>query len=159
MPKPPSPRLVAAGVTLRRQIDQAFPKRDRRSDGWIGDKAHQARKSDHNPDPQGWVHALDVDADLYGPNRPGPGREAAFLLADQLRHYALARRPGSDRLKYIVYEDRICSGTYAKSFWQWRGKGYGHMAHVHVSFTDAAETNATLFPLAILLDNAKFPVK
>jgi hypothetical protein len=155
MPQPPRPRLVAAGVTLRRQVDQAFPKRDRRSDGWIGDKAHQARQSDHNPDARGWVHALDIDADLYGPKRPGVGRDTAWVLAEQLREYARRKRPGSERLKYIVYRDQICSGTYANTFWTWRGKGYGHMSHIHVSFTAAAEDDGLLFAIPILLDGAK----
>lgn len=155
MPQPPRPRLVAAGVTLRRQVDQAFPKRDRRSDGWIGDKAHQARQSDHNPDARGWVHALDIDADLYGPKRPGVGRDTAWVLAEQLREYARRKRPGSERLKYIVYRDQICSGTYANTFWAWRGKGYGHMSHIHVSFTAAAEDDGLLFAIPILLDGAK----
>jgi hypothetical protein len=155
MPQPPRPRLVAAGVTLRRQVDQAFPKRDRRSDGWIGDKAHQARQSDHNPDARGWVHALDIDADLYGPKRPGVGRDTAWVLAEQLREYARRKRPGSERLKYIVYRDQICSGTYSNTFWTWRGKGYGHMAHIHVSFTAAAEDDGLLFAIPILLDGAK----
>lgn len=155
MPQPPRPRLVAAGVTLRRQVDQAFPKRDRRSDGWIGDKAHQARQSDHNPDGRGWVHALDIDADLYGPKRPGVGRDTAWVLADQLREYARRKRPGSERLKYIVYRDQICSGTYSNTFWTWRGKGYGHTSHIHVSFTAAAEDDGLLFAIPILLDGAK----
>lgn len=155
MPQPARPRLVAAGVTLRRQVDQAFPKRDRRSDGWIGDKAHQARQSDHNPDARGWVHALDIDADLYGPNRPGVGRDTAWVLAEQLREYARRKRPGSERLKYIVYRDQICSGTYSNTFWTWRGKGYGHMSHIHVSFTTAAEDDGLLFAIPILLDGAK----
>ena len=155
MPAPRNPRLVAAGVTLRRQVDQAFPKRDRRSDGWIGDKAHQARKSDHNPDPRGWVHALDIDADLYGPKRPAVGRDTAWVLAEQLREYARRKRPGSERLKYIVYRDQICSGTYSNTFWTWRGKGYGHMSHIHVSFTAAAEDDGLLIAIPILLDGAK----
>ena len=56
--------LAAAGVTLRNQINEAFPGRDKASDGWIGDAAHQARVSDHNPDRRGIVHAIDVDEDL-----------------------------------------------------------------------------------------------
>ncbi len=34
------PRLVAAGVTLRAQVNKRFPNRDKTSDGWIGDRAH-----------------------------------------------------------------------------------------------------------------------
>lgn len=34
-------RLVASLVTLRRQVDQLAPSRDRSHDGWIGDAAHR----------------------------------------------------------------------------------------------------------------------
>lgn len=140
------PRLCAAGVQLRKQIDLRWPKRDRASDGWIGDKAHQARKSDHNPDAAGWVRALDIDADLQGPGH----RVQMQRLADELVAYAKSGLPGSDRIKYIVYNDRIASGTYSKTFWTWRGKGYGHMHHLHVSFTEAGDSNGKGFPLQIL---------
>ena len=40
------PLLSKAGQQLREQIDDAFPDRDRKSDGWIGDAAHSNRKSD-----------------------------------------------------------------------------------------------------------------
>jgi hypothetical protein len=83
------------------------------------------------------------------------GRELAFQLADELRIYAMRQRPGSHRLKYIVYQDRICSGTYKDQFWTWRGKGYGHWAHIHVSFTAAAETDGLMFPIPILLERSR----
>ncbi len=51
------PRLSKAAIQLREQFDDSFPDRDRTSDGWIGDTRHAARKSDHNPDEQGWVRA------------------------------------------------------------------------------------------------------
>lgn len=140
------PRLVAGGVTLRNQINRRWPKRDKRSDGWIGDKAHQARKSDHNPDSRGWVHAIDIDADLLG---PGKGRAAAQRLANQLVLYAASGQPGAERIKYVVYNDQVASGTYPDSRWTWRGKGYGHFDHIHVSFTAAAQKNAAKYPLPI----------
>ena len=55
------PKLSKAAGQLREQIDDSFPDRDRTSDGWIGDTRHAARKSDHNPDEQGWVRAIDID--------------------------------------------------------------------------------------------------
>jgi hypothetical protein len=136
------PKLVSAGVTLRSQIDKRFPRRDKRSDGWIGDKAHQARISDHNPDAEGWVHAIDIDADL---GKPGD----AQLLADQIVAYAASGLPGANRIRYVVFNDQVASGTYSKTRWQWRGRGYGHREHIHVSFLKAAEKDPRPFPLPI----------
>jgi hypothetical protein len=138
-------RLVAGGVTLRNQVNKRWPKRDKRSDGWIGDKAHAGRQSDHNPDARGLVHALDIDADL-DPKDPG----AAQRLANQIVSYAASGIPGANRIKYVVFNDQIASGTYANSMWKWRGSGYGHLRHIHVSFSNKGENNAQTFPLPIL---------
>jgi hypothetical protein len=140
------PKLCAAGIILRTQVNERWPNRDKRTDGWIGDKAHQARQSDHNPDAKGWVRAIDLDADLA----PVVGRLRMWQLADQLREYALSGVPGSERIKYLVYRDMVCSGTYKKTFWRWRGKGYGHWDHLHVSFFPSGDTNGARFPLKIL---------
>jgi hypothetical protein len=138
-------RLVAGGVTLRNQVNKRWPKRDKRSDGWIGDKAHAGRQSDHNPDARGLVHALDIDADL-DPKDPG----AAQRLANQIVAYAASGIPGANRIKYVVFNDQIASGTYPTSMWKWRGSGYGHMHHIHVSFSTKGENNAQTYPLPIL---------
>ncbi len=143
-------RLVAAGVKLRDQVNKRFPSRDKASDGWIGDRAHRARKSDHNPDARGWVHALDIDADLV-PWSERLSRRAARALADQLVEYARSGAPGSDRLKYVVYDGQIASGTYPTTYWTWRGSGYGHYQHIHISFTDVKPVSGRRpFPLPIL---------
>lgn len=152
-------RLVAAGVKLRDQVNRRWPKRDKGSDGWIGDMAHRSRKSDHNPDKRGWVHALDIDADLIPGDRKA-SKAAAQQLADELVEYAASGKPGSDRIKYVVYNDRIASGTYAKYWWKWRGRGYGHKHHIHVSFTDKAPlTGRRRFPLPILRTQRKTTAK
>ena len=135
-------KLVEAGVTLRAQVDKRFPKRDKGADGWIGDKAHQARQSDHNPDARGWVHALDIDANL---GKPGDAQR----LANQIVDYAASGKPGADRIKYVVFNDQVASGTYPATRWKWRGRGYGHRDHIHVSFTNAAEWDGRRFPLPI----------
>lgn len=149
----PSPKLVAAGVTLRDQVNQAFPKRDKRTDGWLGDKSHQARPSDHNPDSQGWVHAIDIDEDFLG---PGKGQKLASEFADQLIKLAREGKDGG-RLKYVVYENRVASGTYANKYWVWRSGNWGHTAHIHVSFTSKADKDGSKFDLPIL--NGKEPPK
>jgi hypothetical protein len=138
-------RLVAAGVKLRDQVNRRWPNRDKRSDGWIGDRLHQARKSDHNPDKNGWVHALDIDHDFLGPNK---GKAEAEKFANQLIELA---RNGKDRgrLKYVVYNNRIASGTHKNQYWTWRKGNWGHTQHIHVSFTSRAQADGSDFPLAI----------
>ena len=136
-------RLVEAGVTLRDQVNRRFPKRDKASDGWIGDQAHRARRSDHNPDKDGWVHAIDIDADLGA-------KGDAERLADQLLELARNRKDGG-RLKNIVFRNRVASGTYPETFWEWRHDAtLGHQSHIHVSFTDRAEDDGSPFACPIL---------
>lgn len=142
------PRLVKAGVTLRDQVNQKFANRDKRSDGWIGDAAHQARPSDHNPDKNGWVHAIDIDEDFLG---KGKGQSLAKEFADQLIKYAREGKDGG-RLKYVVYENKIASGTHANRYWVWRDGNWGHTQHIHVSFTDKAQNDGSKFDLPIFMD-------
>lgn len=132
-------KLCKAGVQLREQIDDAFPGRDRRSDGWIGDPNHKARKSDHNPTRDGWVFALDIDADLRS------DKSAAFDLADQLR--LLARR--DRRFKYIIFAGRISS---RKSLWRWKPyTGLNpHHTHIHISFTKKGKQDGSFFKTPII---------
>ena len=71
--------LSKAAVQLREQTDDCFPDRKRASDGWIGDARHSARISQHNPNEQGEVCAIDIDARLS--DQEG----ISFDLADQIR--------------------------------------------------------------------------
>lgn len=137
---------VAGATVLRDQINRRWPDRDKRSDGILGDAAHSARTSDHNPDSRGLVHALDIDEDLKG------SKNDNVWLADQIIAYARMRRSGSNRLKYVVYEDKIASGTHANHFWTWRGDNYGHEIHMHISFTTQGQEDATPFNIPILSD-------
>jgi hypothetical protein len=60
-------KLCKAGQQLREMIDDAFPSRDRSSDGTAASPGHKAHspKSDHNPvGPEQIVRALDIDANL-----------------------------------------------------------------------------------------------
>lgn len=136
-------RPVAGITVLRDQVNKRWPKRDKRSDGVVGDLSHQARPSDHNPDKRGYVHALDIDEDFRG------SKGDAMKFANELIEYARLRKPGSERLKYVVYEDKVASGTYKDKFWVWRGSGYGHTHHIHVSFTTTGETDTQPFRLPI----------
>ena len=143
--KPNSWKLVAGGEALRDQVNSRWPNRDKRSDGTKGDSAHAARVSDHNPNSKGVVHALDIDEDLKG------SKNDNLWFADQLIAYARARKPGSERLKNIVYENRVASGTYSTNYWTWRNGNYGHDIHMHVSFSNKGETDGMKFNVPILM--------
>ena len=115
-------RLATSLVTLRTQVNELSPNRSRASDGWIGDPAHAARVSDHNPDRNGIVHALDITHD------PVNGVDSQ-KLADAL----VASR--DDRIKYIISNRRIVSGDLGPSPWTWRSYSGSnpHTLHVHIS--------------------------
>ena len=132
----PKPKLSKAAEQLRSEINTKYPKRDKSSDGWIGDTSHKARKSDHNPDSNGWVRAIDIDADLVkGSNK------ASWLLAEQIKTIALK---GDKRLSYIIHQHRIAS---PRQNWAWRVyKGANpHVSHIHISFTKAGDLNGKAF--------------
>jgi hypothetical protein len=71
--------LAPALRQLLEQVDTAYPDRPKRSDGSIGDPAHQSRASDHNRNDDGMVTAIDL-TDWQG---------GAFDVDDWARQYAV----------------------------------------------------------------------
>jgi hypothetical protein len=137
------PRLSKAAGQLREQIDDSFPSRDRTSDGWIGDTRHAARPSDHNPDVDGWVRAIDVDRDLSGRAKP----DLMPDLADQIR--LLCKSKKERRITYIIFDGRIAS---SKKSWAWRTyEGTNkHNHHCHISFAKEADNDEAFFQVPML---------
>jgi hypothetical protein len=134
-------KLCAAGQQLREAVDDAFPDRDRRSDGSVASPGHKAHspKSDHNPDAQGIVRALDIDSNLAS------DKSAAFDFADQLR--LLAR--SDKRISYIIFNGKIASW---KRNYKWRAySGLNpHKTHIHISFTKLGDNDRSMFRIPIL---------
>lgn len=136
------PRLSKAAIQLREQIDDAFADRDRTSDGWIGDLRHASRPSDHNPDANGWVRAIDVSRDLSGKAKP----DIMPDLADQIR---LAGKSGESRIAYVIFDGRIAS---SRLNWRWR-KYTGsnkHNHHCHISFSKKGDEDGSYFNIPLL---------
>lgn len=116
-------RIAKSLDVLRAQVDAKFPNRSKRSDGWIGDAAHAARASDHNPNSAGVVCALDITHD------PAHGVDT-WAMAEMLRQQR------DRRIKYVISNGRIFSS--AVSPWQWRpySGANKHAHHVHISVLD-----------------------
>lgn len=107
---------------LRAQLNERAPNRSKVSDGGIGDAAHSARTSDHNPTSAGQVCARDFT------NDPAGGM-AGQWLADTL---VASRDP---RIKYIIWNRRILDTRPGMKPWTWQPYSgtNDHTHHVHVS--------------------------
>lgn len=120
--------LAPCLVALFEQADARWPHRSKISDGTLGDPAHAARVSDHNPkppNPPGWVDAADItEDDTRGPN-----------LRRFWQHLISRRDP---RVKYVIYEGEIVK-SYIDSAGRpaWVPQPYTgpnpHASHLHIS--------------------------
>lgn len=116
-------RVARSLDALLAQINAHAPRRSKRSDGSIGDAAHSARASDHNPDGRGIVHARDFTHDPKG------GFDA-HAFADRLA------AAGDRRVKYIISRGRIHNPSIdGRGTGRWRRYtgSNPHNQHVHVS--------------------------
>lgn len=130
-------KLAPSLATLFAEINTEWPKRDRSLDGTVGDAAHAARKSEHNPNadphddvPDGMVTACDIDKD--GINVP---RVINALV-------------GEPRVWYVIHDRRIYSRTHA-----WEPRTYEgpnpHTGHIHVSLMQTREACLSTRPWGI----------
>ena len=136
-------RLSRAAVQLREQFDDAFSDRDKTSDGWIGDTRHGARKSDHNPDEQGWVRAIDIDRDLSGKAKP----DLMPDLVDQIR--TLCKKGSEKRIAYIIFDGFIYSSKFRFIKKKYRGANK-HNHHAHFSFKKEADLRGEFYQIPML---------
>lgn len=129
-----SQRLAPCLVAMFDQADARWPRRSIASDGSIGDPAHAARTSDHNPDASGDVLAGDLTDD-----------KANGCDADAFAEHLRATR--DRRVKYVICNGRIFR-SYGTSAWKWTpytGPN-GHFQHTHVSVLDTPEAKNDLRP-------------
>lgn len=112
-------RVARSLEVLRDQINAAFPRRNKASDGTIGDAAHATSVSDHNPDSVGVVRALDITHD------PASGCDI-----DRLTDELVASR--DLRISYLIANGLITGPNYG---WVWaRYDGDDpHTNHLHLS--------------------------
>lgn len=123
-------RLAKGLEQLRKQVNEKYPTRSKASDGSVGDTSHSARKSDHNPDSRGIVHAIDITHD------PRNGFDS-YKFAEALRQ---SRDP---RILNVISNGRIFASNVSP--WEWR-KYTGankHDHHVHVSIVTSREDDVS----------------
>lgn len=144
--------LVPCLRALRDEFNDLAPGRDKRSDGSVGDLAHQDRPSDHNPDETGEtpyedadstneVHAVDID--MSGPWPPGMSFDLAVKEVVD-RH----RRGLDDRLQNVIWNGRIASRTWGWTWREYTGSN-GHHEHGHFSARYTSRQEADTSPWGV----------
>ena len=105
---------------LRDEVNAKWPNRSKSHDGTIGDRAHSARRSDHNPNGRGSVNAIDITA---------KGIDVDALIDAAKRHPSV---------RYIIHNRRIMN----RDIGNFRSRPYHgsnpHDAHVHISIYQRA---------------------
>lgn len=101
--------------TLRNQYNEKYPGRNKASDGWIGDAAHASRASDHNPNSEGVVCAVDITHD------PARGLDCNLESEKVIK---------DARVHYVIWARRI---RYQGGAWQPYSGSNPHTLHMHVS--------------------------
>lgn len=107
--------LASSLEQLRAEVNALWPNRSTASDGTIGDAAHSARTSDHNPNSRGSVNAIDITAS---------GIDTAQLIAAAKAHPSV---------RYIIHNRQIMNrdiGAFRPRPYKGRNP---HTLHVHIS--------------------------
>lgn len=123
--------LAPSLAALFAEVNARWPNRDHASDGSIGNAAHQATVSDHNPDwsAGGVVRAIDVDKD---------GIDVQQLLDATVR---------DQRVAYVIWNKRIASATDDGAPWDWEPyngtNDHTHHIHISIKHTHQAETDTS----------------
>lgn len=148
---------------FREQMNATFPHRDKTSDGTIGDAAHQAESSGHNPDltanaeyedgdGKDEVRAIDVDSDTGNSD---------VSMEDIVQHLLRLARAGKlGMIRYMIFNRRIWSSSDG-----WVQRAYSgaspHTEHLHLSGAynqasdELASANYHLEDLVALTDDDK----
>jgi peptidoglycan hydrolase-like protein with peptidoglycan-binding domain len=150
-------RIAKCLGVLRTQIDEACPERDKSSDGWIASAAHhqQNPSSDHEPDNNDVVHALDIT------NDPRHGVDCQKITETM-------RLAKDKRIKYVIHNrhifgDEAYGERNHQAPWTW-GPYTGvnpHTAHMHVScnYPKALADNTAPWSLGLMpTDDTQPPV-
>lgn len=129
---------------LLEQMNKRFPKRDKASDGAIGNTSHAARASSHNPDKTGHpeyrdgdkkneVRARDIDKDLKSAD--------GVTMEQVVQHIIKNARSGKFWwVRYIIFNGRIWHKRDGFKTHKYTGaNNHAHHVHVNSDFTQKAD--------------------
>lgn len=129
---------------LLEQLNKRFPKRDKASDGALGNTSHAARASSHNPDKTGHpeyrdgdssneVRARDFDKDL---------KSADGVVMEQVVQHIIKHARNGDFwwVRYVIYNERMWHKRDGYKTHKYTGANQ-HKTHMHVNsdFTQKAD--------------------
>ena len=100
---------------LRAEVNALWPNRSKASDGTIGDAAHSARTSDHNPNARRSVNAIDITAS---------GIDTGKLINAAKAHPSV---------RYIIHRGRIMNRDIGNFQSRHYSGSNPHNTHVHIS--------------------------
>lgn len=112
--------LAPALDQLRAEVNALWPNRSKASDGTIGDAAHSARTSDHNPNARRSVNAIDITAS---------GIDTGKLINAAKAHPSV---------RYIIHRGRIMNRDIGNFQSRHYGGSNPHNTHVHISIYQSA---------------------
>lgn len=126
--------LNASLSSWRDFINSSYPKRSKTSDGTIGDTAHAASVSEHNPDRDGSVDAYDCDVNLLGSTDPD-GNAAEDAAMESLKR-EFERQPFA---QLWIHNGKIAN----RDIGNWKVRDYSgknkHNHHIHFQSKPSAE--------------------
>ncbi len=123
-------RTAKALSTLLKQVNDLSPNRSKASDGTIGNAAHAARNSDHNP----WIVITENGKKIGIVTGEDITNDSAHGMdSDKLAQALIDSK--DNRIKYVISQGTITSGLPGPKPWVRRPyKGVNpHNHHVHIS--------------------------
>lgn len=127
--------LNAFLTSWRAHVKSKYPKRTTLSDGTIGDAAHQANNSEHNPDSDGSVDAWDCDVNLLATSNP-TGSNAEVLAMRGL----IAEFQKQTQAQLWIFKRQIANRDVSN----WKVRPYtgasAHDHHCHFQSRQSQET-------------------